>query len=84
MGKVEEVDVQKDESGWGSFLRVQIYLDLTQPLARGRTLKVKGNSLWIPFSYEKLATVSALSMELMATVVCWETQGVRKINMEYG
>ncbi|XP_042988612.1 uncharacterized protein LOC122316143 [Carya illinoinensis] len=55
--RVERVDVQKDGSGWGKFLRVQIHMDLHQPLARGRTLMVKGKDIWIPFSYEKMPRI---------------------------
>ncbi|XP_042962419.1 uncharacterized protein LOC122296681 [Carya illinoinensis] len=54
VGRVEEVVTQDDGSGWGNFLRVQINLNITQPLDRGRTIMVKGKEMWIPFSYEKL------------------------------
>ncbi|XP_042942825.1 uncharacterized protein At4g02000-like [Carya illinoinensis] len=57
MRRVEEVDVHEDGSGWGSFFRVQIYMDLTQPLARGRTINVKVESIWILFSYEKMPRI---------------------------
>ncbi|KAF5471486.1 hypothetical protein F2P56_008274 [Juglans regia] len=57
VGKVERVDVQEDGSGWGNFLRVQVLLDLTKPVARGRTLTVRGNRFWAPFSYEKLPKI---------------------------
>lgn len=40
IGKVREVDVQPDGSGWWQFLRVQIELDLIKPIARGRSIKV--------------------------------------------
>ncbi|XP_041011352.1 uncharacterized protein At4g02000-like [Juglans microcarpa x Juglans regia] len=57
VGKVEEVDVQDDGYGWGSYLRVRVYMNLTQPLARDRTLEVKGESVWVPFSYEKMPRI---------------------------
>ncbi|XP_042952130.1 uncharacterized protein At4g02000-like [Carya illinoinensis] len=57
VGKVEKVDVQEDGSGWGCYLRVQIHMDITQPMARGRTLIVKGQKIWIPFSYEKMPRI---------------------------
>lgn len=41
----------------GSYLRVRVCVNLTQALARGRTLKVKGESIWIPFSYEKMPCI---------------------------
>lgn len=37
----------------GSYLRVRIEMDLTRPLARGRTISAQGRSMWIPFRYEK-------------------------------
>ncbi|XP_042962524.1 uncharacterized protein LOC122296794 [Carya illinoinensis] len=57
VGKVEQVDVKDDGFGWETFLRVQILLNLTQPLARGRMTKVKGKNIWIPFSYEKMSKI---------------------------
>ncbi|KAF5449950.1 hypothetical protein F2P56_030343 [Juglans regia] len=54
IGVVEEVDVKEDGSGWGRYLRVMIVIDLQKPLARGRTINVRGEKLWIPVRYEKL------------------------------
>lgn len=54
VGEVLEVETQDDGSGWGNFFRVLVILDLSKPLARGRTILVKGMKFWIPFNYEKL------------------------------
>ena len=54
VGIVEEVDTDVGGVGWGEYLRVKISLDLTKPLARGRKMKLEGNSIWIPFKYERL------------------------------
>ncbi len=54
VGYVEEVDVTEGEAGWGEFLRVRVMVDVTKPLAKGRMLHVKGQSLWIDFKYERL------------------------------
>ncbi|XP_041019827.1 uncharacterized protein LOC121261463 [Juglans microcarpa x Juglans regia] len=54
IGKVEEVDTKEDGVGWGKFLRVCINIELMKPLARGRTITMKGEKLWIPVKYEKL------------------------------
>ncbi|KAF5445531.1 hypothetical protein F2P56_034577 [Juglans regia] len=54
MGKVSEVDVQKDGSAWGKCLRVKVECDLRKPVARGRTIAVDGRKIWVPFQYEKL------------------------------
>lgn len=54
MGVVEEIDTDKDGVGWGEFLRVKILVDLYKPLARGRKMKLDGNSILIAFKYERL------------------------------
>ncbi|KAF5472196.1 hypothetical protein F2P56_004583 [Juglans regia] len=54
IGRVLEVETLVDGSGWGSFLRILTELDLKKPLARGRTITIKGQVLWIPVKYEKL------------------------------
>jgi hypothetical protein len=54
VGKVEEVDTDKDEIGWGEFLRVKILIDLYKPLSRGCMLKFDGKSSLIGFKYEHL------------------------------
>jgi hypothetical protein len=54
VGEVEDIDVLDDGVGWGKFLRVKIVVDLSKPLARGRTITVKNNQFWISFQYEKL------------------------------
>ncbi|KAF5450097.1 hypothetical protein F2P56_030474 [Juglans regia] len=54
IGKVSEVDVQKDGLAWGKCLRVKVECDLRRPVARGRTIIVYGRKIWVPFQYEKL------------------------------
>jgi hypothetical protein len=54
MGVVEEVDVDDDGVGWGEFLRVRVILDLSKPLPRGRTIRVREKSVWVTFKYEKI------------------------------
>ncbi|KAF5464598.1 hypothetical protein F2P56_014667 [Juglans regia] len=54
IGKVSEVDVQKDGLAWGKCLRVKVECDLRRPVARGRTIAVDGRKIWVPFQYEKL------------------------------
>lgn len=54
IGMVEEVDVNEDDIGWGQGLRVKVNLDLKKPVARGRTVTIKGSKYWIPFKYDKL------------------------------
>jgi hypothetical protein len=54
VGAVEDVDVADDGVGWGEFLRVRIVLDLSKPLPRGRTIRVRDTPVWVPFKYEKI------------------------------
>ncbi|XP_042965921.1 uncharacterized protein LOC122299602 [Carya illinoinensis] len=54
VGKVIEVDVDEEGWAWGRCLRVRIECNLKAPLARGRTVKVAGGQIWVPFQYEKL------------------------------
>ncbi|KAF5477274.1 hypothetical protein F2P56_003924 [Juglans regia] len=54
VGYAEEVDTQVDGSGWGKVLKEQIKMNIKLPIPRSITIKVKGESLWIPFSDEKL------------------------------
>lgn len=54
VGKVEEVDTDKDGIGWGEYLRVKVLIDLSKPLPRGRKLKFEGEIHWIVFQYERL------------------------------
>ena len=54
MGKVEDVDVDEDDVGWGEFLQVRIVLDLTKPLSRGRFIKLRDRTIWITFQYERI------------------------------
>ncbi|CAI9761214.1 unnamed protein product [Fraxinus pennsylvanica] len=54
MGNVEDVEVDEDDVGWGSSLRVKIALNLRKPLARGRMVMLEGVKTWVPIQYEKL------------------------------
>lgn len=56
LGKVEEVAIAKDDVGWGRYMRLQVVIDLYQPLERGRDLILSGNTWWIAFKYEKTAS----------------------------
>lgn len=47
IGRVFDVDVNTDDTGWGSFLCVRVELNLSKPLACGRTISVLDEELWI-------------------------------------
>lgn len=55
IGKVIEVDVPNDEVGWGQFLKVQIEINLQQPLALGRFINFNKRKMWIPICFKKLS-----------------------------
>jgi hypothetical protein len=54
MGELVEVDIAGDGAGWGRSLRLRVVIDLSQPLERGRALKLGGKSYWVSFRYENL------------------------------
>jgi len=54
VGQVVEVETDEDGVGWGEYLLVRVWVDLSKPLVWGRMLKLNGNSTWIVFQYEKL------------------------------
>lgn len=51
------MEVEDDNVGCGKKLRVKVLLDLTKPLARGRTINITGEKFWIPLCYEKLPRI---------------------------
>lgn len=36
---------------------VRVYLDLTKPLARGRTVTLMGGKFWVSFHYKKMPKI---------------------------
>ena len=55
MGKVEKVDVGDKGFSLGCYLRIRVTLDISQPLSRGRIVRIgSSNSRWVEFKYERL------------------------------
>ena len=55
LGEVLEVDVADSGVQWGKCLQVQVMIDVTRKLIRGRKIKVKdGVDWWVLFKYERL------------------------------
>lgn len=57
VGSVEVVDVDEEDISRGKWLQVKVRLDLTQPIAWGRTVNIDREKYYIPFQYEKLPKV---------------------------
>ncbi|XP_075645352.1 uncharacterized protein At4g02000-like [Castanea sativa] len=55
LGKVEKVDMDKKGFSLGGYLRIRVKMDITQPLSRGRIVRI-GDALprWVEFKYERL------------------------------
>ncbi|KAK6125828.1 hypothetical protein DH2020_040424 [Rehmannia glutinosa] len=53
VGSFEAWDPSPD-SLFGKSARCKVAIDITKPLVRGITIKLKGESLWIPLKYEGL------------------------------
>ena len=54
MGEVVMVDTDDQGVGWGKYLRVRVEIDITEPLPRGKKIKLGGRSIWVYFKYERL------------------------------
>ena len=49
---------KNSEGGGGSYMRVQVTLDVYQPLCRGRVIKLEeGEKIWVSFKYERLPNI---------------------------
>lgn len=54
IGEVIECEVDSDGLGWGPFLRIKVWVDITKPLIQGSLISNQGNPLWIAFKYKRL------------------------------
>lgn len=55
LGKVEKVDMDGEGFSLGGYLRIQVTLDITKPLCKGRMVRVGGPAaVWVEFKYERL------------------------------
>ena len=51
------VDALKNGLAWGPFLRIQVDIDITKPLMRGKMIPIEGaEKVWVFFKYERLPT----------------------------
>ena len=57
VGEVCHLETHPTEEG-GSFVRVRVRVDVTQPLCRGRVVNLEeGDSTWVSFKYERLPII---------------------------
>lgn len=57
MGDAQNSTRVVDEDG-GSFFRVRVVIDISNPLCRGRIVTLpKGDKTWINFKYERLPII---------------------------
>ncbi|XP_042954597.1 uncharacterized protein LOC122291010 [Carya illinoinensis] len=57
VGRVLEVDVEEDGTGWGRYLRVKLQLALMKAIPRGRFINVEQTKHWVYFRYENLPRI---------------------------
>ncbi|KAL8552286.1 hypothetical protein ACS0TY_001108 [Phlomoides rotata] len=53
IGILESVE-KSDEDSVGTFIRFKVSINITKPLMRGISIRVKGKHLWLPLKYESL------------------------------
>ena len=55
LGHVEQVEEFNEGRGGGNFMRIRVQLDITQPLCRGRKIRLGGEQdHWVSFKFERL------------------------------
>lgn len=52
-GKVHEVSIPANGGKEGTFLRILVDIDLTQPILRGTVMRMGGGKSWVEFRYER-------------------------------
>lgn len=55
IGEVNDIDVNTDRLGWGPYLRIKVWVDITKPLMCGTLLNHEGKLIWIPLKYKRLS-----------------------------
>lgn len=70
LGRVCEVEVDTDDTCWGSYLRIRVELDLTMSLIWGKHIQVRGANLWAPIAYEKLPKFCYKCAKILQSLEC--------------
>jgi hypothetical protein len=67
LGRVVKVDVQENGIGWGSSLRVYLWLDITKPIPQGRLITFQSlGQMWVHSNMSGCHGFASI-------VVCWDT-----------
>ncbi|KAL0009751.1 hypothetical protein SO802_004859 [Lithocarpus litseifolius] len=65
LGKVERVDVGDKGFSLGYYLRIRVTMDISQPLCRGRMVRLGGSEArWVEFKYERLSVFCYLCVKI--------------------
>lgn len=54
IGEVIELDVDNEGIGWGSYLRVKVWLDISRLILKGKLINFARTQAWLSFKYECL------------------------------
>lgn len=56
IGKVENINVNIDGVGWGLFLWIKVWVDITKPLLKRTLLNHERDQIWIALKYKRLSS----------------------------
>lgn len=54
IGEVIELDVHNDDIGWGPYLRVKVWLNISRLTLKGKLINFAGTQPWLSFKYDCL------------------------------
>lgn len=49
IGEIIEIDVDRERAGWGPYLRLKMWVDISKPLICGSLINVLGKQQWVSF-----------------------------------
>lgn len=75
LGKVLDVDIEVDDTGWGRHLQIKVEINLSKTLSRGRSNIIRGEKLWIAVKYEKIMQFHFACGKILHTYNCRLVEG---------